>query len=73
MLIINEMREWNQQLEEKRCPVGASDFSFWVITNLPLSDNLKLQLLRINSAVQRLRFEYQLLQKVKLIICEIEF
>ena len=62
--IFNEMREWNQQLEERHCPEGASEFSFWVITNLPTSDYVKLHLLRMNSAVQRLRCELHLFRKV---------
>ena len=64
MQIFGEMREWNQQLEEKHCPSGASDFSYWVITNLPVSDKQKLELFSMNSAIQRLREELHLLQKV---------
>ena len=69
MQIFNEMREWNQQLEERHCPLGSSDFSFWVITNLPVSDHMKLQLLRMNSAVERLRAELHLFRKCTMLAC----
>jgi len=64
MAIFTELKEWNQRLQEKQCPFGATEFSFWVITILPFSDDRRLQMLRLESAVERLRYELQLLREV---------
>lgn len=45
-------------------PSEPIEFSYWVAGNLPLDDMLKLSLLRIDSAVQRLRCELNIMQKV---------
>lgn len=41
-----------------------ADFSFWVASNMPLDDLQRIGLLKIDSPVQRLRKELELLQKV---------
>ena len=41
-----------------------SDFSFWVAANMPLDDNLRLQILSINCPTQRLRRELEIVRKV---------
>lgn len=40
------------------------DFSFWVAANMPLDDNLRLQILSINCPTQRLRRELEIVRKV---------
>ena len=65
--IKTELQSWNQTLSSDKMPGDASDFSFWVAGSLPLDDNLKLHLLQIDSAVQRLRCELSIMQKVRLL------
>ncbi len=45
-------------------PRNPVDLSYWVIQNLPLEDDLRLQLLSINNPNQRLRAELSILQRV---------
>ena len=45
-------------------PRNPVDLSYWVIQNLPLDDELRLQLLSINNPNQRLRAELSILQRV---------
>lgn len=45
-------------------PRNPIDLSYWVIQNLPLDDDLRLQLLSINNPNQRLRAELSILQRV---------
>lgn len=40
------------------------DFSFWVAANMPLDDSLRLQILSINCATERLRKELEIVRKV---------
>lgn len=47
-------------------PRNPIDLSYWVIQNLPLDDDLRLQLLSINNPNQRLRAELSILQRVNL-------
>lgn len=49
-------------------PPDPVDLSYWVVQNLPLEDDQRLQLLNINNANQRLRAELSILQRVRLII-----
>ena len=44
--------------------VLISEFSFWVAANMPLDDNLRLQILCINCPTQRLRRELDIVRKV---------
>lgn len=59
-----ELLSWNETLHPESMPADATEFSFWLAANLPLDDGLKLRLLRIDSAVQRLRFELSVMQRV---------
>lgn len=47
-------------------PRDPIDLSYWVIQNLPLDDDLRLQLLSINNPNQRLRAELSVLQRVRI-------
>ena len=63
-----ELMSWNESLKEGMMPKDPSDFSFWVAANLPLDDTLKLRLLWINSAIQRLRCELSIMQRVRILV-----
>ena len=59
-----ELHSWNETLKEETMPHDAVEFSFWVAGNLPLDDRMKIYLLNIDSAVQRLRCELSIMQRV---------
>jgi len=44
-------------------------FSYWVVSSLPLDDSMKITLLAINSATQRLRAELHLMRAVGFLFC----
>ncbi|XP_054752351.2 protein cereblon-like isoform X1 [Lytechinus pictus] len=68
--IKNELRGWYENsLQLKQMPATPSDFSFWVASNMPLDDAGRIGLLKIDSAVQRLRRELELLQKCTVLCC----
>ena len=59
-----ELQSWNETLRVDNVPQDPTEFSFWVAGNLPLDDGMKLHLLKIDSAVQRLRCELSIMQRV---------
>ena len=63
-LIKAELRGWNATLRPEQMPRDPVDFSFWVAGMLPLDDMMKVNLLAIDNAVQRMRYELSLIQKV---------
>ncbi|XP_072178020.1 protein cereblon-like [Diadema setosum] len=70
MRIKQELSGWYENsMQLKTVPANPSDFSFWVASNMPLDDSQRISLLRINSAVQRLRRELELLQKCTMLCC----
>nr|CAB3233636.1 protein cereblon [Phallusia mammillata] len=69
LAIFTELREWNQELKESQCSNEATEFSFWVITMLPIRDQTRLEMLRLESAVQRLRMILNILRKRTAITC----
>nr|CAD7449307.1 unnamed protein product [Timema bartmani] len=46
-------------------PTDPIDLSYWVAQNLPLSDEQRLTVLKLDSAIQRLRWELNALQKIR--------
>ena len=48
-----------------KVPMDPVALSFWVPTNLPITDAHRIKILKIDSAVQRLRYELSLLTKVR--------
>ena len=60
----DELASWNETLRPEQVPTDPTELSFWVAGNLPLDDNLKLHLLTIDSAIQRLRCELSIMQRV---------
>lgn len=45
------------------------ELSFWVVQNLPFDDKQRVKLLRMNSAIQRLRWELGILEKCHRLSC----
>ena len=45
-------------------PLDASELSFWLAQNLTMDDSIRLQILKMDSPIQRLRFELKLLENV---------
>ena len=63
-LVRDELASWNETLRQENMPNEPTELSFWVAGNLPLDDHLKLHLLTIDSAIQRLRCELSIMQRV---------
>lgn len=60
-----ELYQWNSSYVPDRLPSHPVELSYWVIQNLPLDDDLRLNLMGIDSAVQRLRCSLSIVQKVQ--------
>ncbi|XP_074645118.1 protein cereblon-like isoform X2 [Tubulanus polymorphus] len=65
----DEFSSWSDTFEPDKMPSDAVEFSFWVAGNIMMDDNLKLKLLAIDSAVQRLRCELAIMQKCSVLCC----
>ncbi|ELT95677.1 hypothetical protein CAPTEDRAFT_173167 [Capitella teleta] len=65
-----ELLSWNDHLDLRSIPEDASQFSFWLASNLPLDDGQKLRLLRLHCSVQRLRCELSLMQRCSALCCK---
>lgn len=50
-------------------PTDPVELSFWVARSLPIKDSRRLVLLRMNSAIERLRWEIFTLNKLSLLCC----
>ena len=59
-----ELKSWNDTLNPDKLPKDPTDFSYWVAGNLPLDDRLKLHLMTIDCAQQRLRCELSIMKRV---------
>jgi len=68
--IRQELLGWNTSLKLNSIPREASEFSYWVAANLPLDDTLRLNILGINSSVQRLRCELSILERCTVLCCK---
>ncbi|CAH1784300.1 unnamed protein product, partial [Owenia fusiformis] len=66
----DELRSWNETIREENMPCDPTDFSFWVAGNAPLDDGMKLQLLTIDSTIQRLRCELSIMQRCTILCCK---
>ncbi|XP_061407724.1 protein cereblon [Lethenteron reissneri] len=67
--IKRHLREWYGKLREKALPDNAIDFSYWVASCLPIDNDVRLSLLTVSSAVQRLRCELDILEKCTSLCC----
>lgn len=65
--IKEELLSWTSSVNIKSMPKDPVEFSFWVASNLPLDDSLKVMLLTRNCMVQRLRCEMSILERVGLL------
>nr|XP_028575193.1 protein cereblon isoform X5 [Podarcis muralis] len=58
-----QLHEWDENLKDESLPSNPIDFSYRVAACLPIDDALRIQLLKIGSAVQRLRCELDIMNK----------
>lgn len=63
--IKTELKKWNDTLRPENLPKDPIKLSYWVTQNIPLDDSLKLHLLSINNAIQRLRCALHIMDKVR--------
>lgn len=63
--IKKQLREWDENLKDDSLPANPIDFSYRVAACLPIDDVLRIQLLKIGSAIQRLRCELDIMNKVR--------
>ncbi|XP_071082193.1 protein cereblon-like [Haliotis cracherodii] len=68
--ILRELQSWNEALRVSVFPQDPTELSYWVAQNLPLDDSMRLHLLGLNSAVQRLRCELSIIQKCTVLCCK---
>jgi len=64
-LVRRELQSWNETFSLESMPHDPIAFSYWVVSSLPLDDNMKLKLLSVNSVVQRLRAELHIMRTVR--------
>lgn len=62
--IKEELAGWNESFLKESMPMDAVDFSFWVIGILPLDDLMKLHLVKMDNAIQRMRCQLSILKRV---------
>ncbi|KAL6457945.1 hypothetical protein MHYP_G00331750 [Metynnis hypsauchen] len=65
-----QLHEWDENLKDESLPTNAIDFSYRVAACLPIDDALRLQLLRIGSAIQRLRCELDIMDRCTSLCCK---
>ncbi|XP_060606164.1 protein cereblon-like [Ruditapes philippinarum] len=65
-----ELQKWDDTLSSSKLPSDATKLSYWVTQNIPLNDSLKLHLLSINNAVQRLRCALHIICKCSVLSCK---
>uniref|UniRef100_A0A8C8H935 Protein cereblon n=1 Tax=Oncorhynchus tshawytscha TaxID=74940 RepID=A0A8C8H935_ONCTS len=65
-----QLHEWDENLKDDSLPTNAIDFSYRVAACLPIDDALRLQLLKIGSAIQRLRCELDIMARCTSLCCK---
>uniref|UniRef100_A0A8D2PWR6 Cereblon n=1 Tax=Zosterops lateralis melanops TaxID=1220523 RepID=A0A8D2PWR6_ZOSLA len=65
-----QLHEWDENLKDESLPSNPVDFSYRVAACLPIDDALRIQLLQIGSAVQRLRCELDIMNKCTSLCCK---
>lgn len=68
--IKKQLREWDENLKDDSLPENPIDFSYRVAACLPIDDVLRIQLLKIGSAIQRLRCELDIMNKCTSLCCK---
>jgi len=61
--LMNEIYSWNSNLNVDSIPTDPTGFSHWITANLPLTNEMKIELLEIDSAILRLRRQIELMNK----------
>ena len=59
-----KLNKWNETIQADRLSNDPVELSFWVCQNLPLDDSQRLNLLSLDSAIQRLRCALSIMEKV---------
>jgi len=67
-MVKRELQSWNETFSLESMPHDPIAFSYWVVSSLPLEDSMKLTLLAVNSAIQRLRAELHIMRAVGLLV-----
>ncbi|XP_074929341.1 protein cereblon isoform X4 [Chelonoidis abingdonii] len=65
-----QLHEWDENLKDESLPSNPIDFSYRVAACLPIDDSLRIQLLKIGSAIQRLRCELDIMNKCTSLCCK---
>ncbi|XP_055069359.1 protein cereblon isoform X2 [Misgurnus anguillicaudatus] len=65
-----QLHEWDENLKDESLPTNPTDFSYRVAACLPIDDGLRLQLLKIGSAIQRLRCELDIMDRCTSLCCK---
>ncbi|RXN03770.1 cereblon isoform X2 [Labeo rohita] len=65
-----QLHEWDENLKDESLPTNPTDFSYRVAACLPIDDALRLQLLKIGSAIQRLRCELDIMDRCTSLCCK---
>ena len=61
--LMKEIYSWHSNLIVDTIPITPTDFSYWITANLPLTNEMKIELLEIDSAVLRLRRQIEFMNK----------
>ncbi|XP_052085302.1 protein cereblon-like [Mytilus californianus] len=64
-----KLNKWNETLQADKLTNDPIELSYWVCQNLPLDDSQRLNLLSLDSAVQRLRCALSIMEKCSVICC----
>ncbi|XP_053325168.1 protein cereblon [Spea bombifrons] len=65
-----QLHEWDENLRDDSLPANPIDFSYRVAACLPIDDGLRIQLLQIGTAIQRLRCELDIMSKCTSLCCK---
>lgn len=69
--IKQELKSWIDNLKTETLPTEATEFSYWVTHNLPLDNDRRDALLKMDCPIQRLRKQLEIMQKVRfLTLCK---
>ncbi|KAG8436081.1 hypothetical protein GDO86_007256 [Hymenochirus boettgeri] len=66
----HQLHEWDENLRDDSLPANPIDFSYRVAACLPIDDALRIQLLQIGNAIQRLRCELDIMSKCTSLCCK---
>ncbi|GIY37542.1 protein cereblon [Caerostris extrusa] len=64
------IQNWNKTMSKDLMPCNPKEFSFWIAANLPLDDNQRMELLKINEVTGRLRHELKIIEECCVLTCK---